>query len=326
MPMLYINEKFVPYIPKNINYIIFGSQLKKTAKPHLAIFTFPCIHNIWMMVKLKWKYGTKIIYILHEPFYKWSDVKKAKYPKDIAVLQVASIVNLITTYLADIVVLPSQRALQAYKNGGLYFNRNYARLPLLYDDESRQDAAIVGRKYFSFIGGVYAAHAFEAFLVFVEEAIARNVLHEYQFLIATRSKLAKNDRLKKMEATGRLLIVEGKPLTQEEINYYYKSSLVVWNAYDFTNQSGVLAKSFMFGTPAIVLQRNLSEFVKGDQEVVAIQDNTSFKEIQGALLHILQSYESFSNAARQCFLDNFFYQKHNELMCNILNRLNKLNK
>ena len=80
----------------------------------------------------------------------------------------------------------------------------------------------------------------------------------------------------------------------------------------------MLAKSFMFGTPAVVLRKNLSEFTEDGKEVVAISDNTSFEEIQEAVLRIMASFETFSSLARERFEKAFFYRRYNESFREIL--------
>ena len=95
-------------------------------------------------------------------------------------------------------------------------------------------------------------------------------------------------------------------------------TFVVWNAYARTTQSGVLAKSFMFGTPAIVLRKNLSEFAVDGQEVTAIEDNTSFEEIEKAVMRITGDFEHYSFAARKRFEEKFYYRQYNETFSKIL--------
>ena len=52
----------------------------------------------------------------------------------------------------------------------------------------------------------------------------------------------------------RLKLVVGKPMSNLEINNYFNKSLVVWNAYRRSMQSGVLPKAYMFGTPVIIVK------------------------------------------------------------------------
>lgn len=135
-----------------------------------------------------------------------------------------------------------------------------------------------------------------------------------KFLIATKSSLPvdENERLKVLVDSGRLHIIEGKPLTDEEINTYYSKSLVIWNAYARTTQSGVLAKAFMFGTPAVVLRKNVSEFVIPGNNVETIDNNGSYKEIITAIKKIEGNKEHYVRSARRAFLDFFYYKRYNE--------------
>ena len=82
------------------------------------------------------------------------------------------------------------------------------------------------------------------------------------------------------------MIQKGRPLSDdEEINEYYASTFVVWNAYARTTQSGVLAKRlYVWYTRYSPSEECLSEFTEEGKEVVAIDDNTSFEEVEGAVL------------------------------------------
>ena len=47
----YIDEKFIPFIPNEFNYIIYGKNKPKNAD--IAIFTFPSEKNIKEIIYLK---------------------------------------------------------------------------------------------------------------------------------------------------------------------------------------------------------------------------------------------------------------------------------
>lgn len=68
------------------------------------------------------------------------------------------------------------------------------------------------------------------------------------------------------------------------------------------------------------MRKNISEFVEDGREVIAIQDNESYEQISTALLKILSSYDEFSKAARECFLKNFYYRNHKEIVNRIVNK------
>ena len=108
-------------------------------------------------------------------------------------------------------------------------------------------------------------------------------------------------------------------MSDEEINAYYSSTIAVWNAYARTTQSGVLAKSFMFGTPALVMRANLNEFTRDGQNVVAIDDNTNKEEIAAAVEKIFSNQASFSAECRKEFERSFYYGVYNDQFKKIIN-------
>lgn len=123
------------------------------------------------------------------------------------------------------------------------------------------------------------------------------------FLIATKSEF---EVPKELLRSSRVVIRKGKPMSNDEINEYYASTYVVWNAYARTTQSGVLAKAFMFGTPAIVLRKNSNEFMRDGIEVVAIEDNTDNSQIVRAIQQIRNNFEIYSRNCRMQFQRLFF--------------------
>jgi glycosyltransferase involved in cell wall biosynthesis len=327
-PILYIHKNLIQYIPEDFNYLEYNKFKTCKTKADIAFFYSPAFGNLLEMIKLKLRYKTKIMLVKHEPFDRMVLIDNtSSYWKRLWYM-LANLYGCIPIYLSNIIILPSGRAIDLYEKGWLYFNKHYFYLPLQFDDESSYDNSTVKRKYFSYIGSIgYVTnnHSFDSFLNFIETAIQQEFLKELNFLIVTKNTVIIDERLQEMINTGRLSVIEGKPLSNESINFYYKSSFVVWNAYARNTQSGVLAKSFMFGTPAIVLRRNISEFVKDGDEVAAIDDNNSYDEISDALYEIINNYEHYSNAARKCFLENFYYRKNNAAMKSIMEKLFKYN-
>lgn len=311
-----VADGFVNYLPKDSRICLYGKDELPNAS--VAIFVFPSQKNLLLIRKLK-KQGTKIVYIFHEPLAPMNVYRKAGFSyKYLAKLWVINRISSLTVKWSDLILLPSNKAVEYYKSNPLYKNENYHYLPLLYDDERTPELANIERKYFGYIGTVAADHSFDEFLQFVEKAVKDNELHQMKFLIATKSQF---DVPETFKHSSRVNICKGKPLSNEEINEAYASTFVVWNAYARTTQSGVLAKSFMFGTPAIVLRKNLSEFTVDGQEVAAIDDNSSFEEIEKAVLRITGDFEHFSNAARKKFEETFYYRQYNDTLKNILTSL-----
>ncbi len=303
----HVSKGFIPYLPEHSRVSIYGED--KLQNIDVAFFVFPSQRNLLLIRKLK-KQGAKILYIFHEPLAPMKEYRKAGFSyKYLAKLWVINRISSLTVKWSDVVLLPSKKAVDFYQANPLYKNANYHYLPLLYDDERSQEHQQIERKYFSYIGTVAADHSFGEYLKFVECAVTENKLQGMKFLIATKSDFEVPQVL---NDSPKVEIRKGKPLSNEEINEAYASTLVVWNAYARTTQSGVLAKSFMFGTPAVVLKKNLSEFTMDGQEVVAIDDNTSFEEIESAVNRVVSDFNHFSVSCRRRFEETFYYRRYNE--------------
>lgn len=318
-PILIVNEKFIPFLPEGIKY---KTKILEVEKIDLAIFWFPAIGNIKAMINLKYHHHAKILYVYHEPFDKFSSYLKAGNSKWWTIKYFLKyLVGLSFLKLADCIILPSEKALNLYKSGiAKKFNRKYHYLPLLYMDE-RLVSNSTKRKYFSYIGSLNFDHAFPEYVDLIYYIFKNNPSLNLLFLIATWADMQGDNRLEEMKAAGVLKVVSGKPMPNEEINEYYASSYLVWNAYNRSTQSGVLAKSFMFGTPGLIMKSNLSEFVQDGREVIAIDSNSNYSEMINALKTVLDNFDSFSRNARECFEQNYLYSIHNENMKNIISSL-----
>ncbi len=313
---LYVDAAFIPFLPKSCRYCVYGKD--KIPEVSVAIVLFPSQKNLFLIRKLK-RLGSKVIYLFHEPLTPLKEYLKAGFSYTyLAKLWIVNQISRLTVKWSDAVLLPSKKAVEYYKANPLYTNKNYHYLPLLYDDERTSKYFDYPRYYFGYIGTVAADHSFMEYVKFAEWTILEKRLPQLKFLIATKSDF---DIPRALAESPRVVVKKGTPLSDDEINDCYASSFIVWNAYSRTTQSGVLAKSFMFGTPAVVLRKNLSEFTEDGKEVVAISDNTSFEEIQEAVLRIMTNFETFSSLARERFEKAFFYRRYNESFREILSSL-----
>lgn len=268
---------------------------------------------IW---KLK-RQGVKVVYIFHEPLAPMHIYRKAGFSKKyLAKLWVIDHISALTVRWSDYVLIPSRKAIKYYEENSLYTNKHYHYLPLMYSDEREECYIFVSRIYFSYIGTVAADHSFQEYLEFVEWAITNNKLEGISFMIATKSEFEVPEIMKN---SNRISIHKGIPMTDEEINTYYSSSIAVWNAYARTTQSGVLAKSFMFATPAVVMRANLNEFTHDGVNVVAIEDNSDKEQIAAAVQKIYENQERFSAECRKEFEKSFYYRVYNEQFKRIIN-------
>lgn len=313
MASYFVDPGFENYLPKNSR--ILKNVINSCPTTDLAIFLFPSHKNLPLIWKMKNK-GVKVVYIFHEPLSSMSDYRKAGFSyKHLAKLWLINCINQLTVKLSDIILLPSKKAVDFYEKNPLYTNQNYNYLPLMYDDERREGHSSMPRLYFSYIGTVAADHSFNEYLSFVEWAITEDKIPNMQFLVATKSSFEVPEVLKKSK---RVTIYQGKPFTDEEINAYYASTYCVWNAYARTTQSGVLAKSFMFGTPALVLKNNCNEFAHDGIEIKAIEDNSNKQEIVEAIEEIVKNFNQYSTSCRKQFMDSFYYRVYNEQFENLI--------
>ena len=314
---IYVLPQSIKFLPSGVDAL---TSIRSMNEYDVALMYSPCFKNIKEALRIKLYSKCKLIYVYHEPL----DSKKSFRDAGFTWLKTQIIffkdkVNCLLIKMADQIILSSKKALEHYENGAYKkINQNYTCISLIFTDENNTKVQGLSRLYFSYIGTVAADHSFGEFLQFVEWAVKENKLSKLKFLIATKSEFEVPQELLD---SPRVTIRKGTPLSDEEINECYASTFVVWNAYARTTQSGVLAKSFMFGTPAIVLRKNLSEFTEDGKEVVAIDDNTSFEEIEKAVVKITDSFTQFSDAARKRFEDTFYYRKYNETIKEILSTL-----
>lgn len=310
----YVNLAFTPYLPKGSR--IVSSVSSERPKADLAIFLFPNQKNLPLIWKLK-RQGAKVVYIFHEPLAPMKVYCEAGFSKKyLAKLWVINRISALTVKWSDYVLIPSKKAMKYYEENSLYTNKNYYYLPLMYSDEREERHTFIPRMYFSYIGTVAADHSFQEYLEFVEWAVTNNKLEGISFMISTKSEFEIPEIMKN---SNRVSIYKGIPMTDEEINTYYSSSIAVWNAYARTTQSGVLAKSFMFATPAVVMRTNLNEFTHDGLNVVAIYDNTNKEEIAAAVERIYKNLEAFSVECRKEFEKSFYYGVYNDQFKEIIN-------
>lgn len=253
-----------------------------------------------------------VVYVFHEPYtahgsYRASGFSRLKAFK----VYLIHLVSKATVALSDGVVLPSQNAMAAFKQRYSEAGKSVQVVPLMFEDEAAGGVrAQAERPFVSYIGTVAEDHAFDRFVDFAEQALERQLLNGLRFQLATRSVLDPETtaRLAPFVATGQMHVQSGRPLSNDEINEAYGRSLVVWNAYKRSMQSGVLPKAYMFGTPVLVSEANPSEFFEPGQHGVQVSSRYDTIELCAAVNTITANFEEFSAACRASFLEHFHYR------------------
>ncbi len=251
-----------------------------------------------------------VVYVFHEPFdsimsYFSSGFGVAKTMK----IVLASLVNGLLVKCAHKIVLPSDRAFEVFKLKYRFIGE-FARVPLMFDDEAQSVLSLDERQYISYIGTVAPDHDFDGFVEFIVYCLELNLFPKYTFLVATKSLLDNKTLrvLRQFMGDGRLEIVSGLPMSNDEINQYFSRSIAVWNAYRRSMQSGVLPKAYMFGTPVVASESNQSEYFVDGQTGVELTAGFSSSDVCVAMNLILDDFFHYSQRARNTFLEHFYYK------------------
>lgn len=313
-PILWVHKHSLSFIDRGLNIITNRKYLPKTVD--FAFFLFPNYRNILEILYLKILKKSHVIYFFHEPLTEISIYRKAGFSLfQILRLYIGLFIDAIVVRLVDVIILPSNKAYQYYSENRFYINNKVHYIPLMYDEEDFALIQTKKRLYFSYIGTIAPDHSFQEFLNFISDAIRYEKIPDVKFLIATKSKFEVPLELMN---SSRVIIQQGRALSDLEINIFYAETIVVWNAYIRTTQSGVLAKSFMFGTPAIVMRYNLNEFTIDRQNVIAIDENKNYEQIENAIIEIKNNFMHYSLNCRNTFKKSFFYKNYNEKVKEIL--------
>lgn len=290
-----------PIVPVNGNGLCANGHSQ-------AVFLNPSIQNHSAAGLLK-RSGARILYVYHEPWKYSLEYLIGEGPLRWARIALAHQASKLMLKVSDAVILPSRYAAGVYAEGDIRYNSNAHCIATMYDDEGGGDLPeLASRKYFSYIGAICTGHGFEQYVAFMKWALARGV--DLHFMIASKDRLPeyvlKGDVVR--DNQHRIEIVCGRALTSEEINRCYAKSFCVWNIYRRVTQSGVMVKSFMFGTPVVAsCSGSFPEFVK-DGFNGRFASSGDYAAIEAAVLDIRESLHEYTANCRKTFLETFFYK------------------
>lgn len=252
----------------------------------------------------------KTFYILHEPYDGFGRILK-EGPSRWLKAGGAYVVNAVICKMVDTVLLPSDLALQQYRNRMESLNSSYRKFPLFYSDPS--GLRVDGRRFFfSFVGSFVDAHAADDFLRFVTYAVKAD--DDIRFQIATRSSIEEkldSPEYRQLMYDGRLVVVEGRPLTEQEMSEAYLKSICCWCAYKVSTQSGVAISALQHGTPIIATRLGSMDACAEGAEFVS--SSSAYQEILEAYKRIAGNLSTRVNRARSAYLKHFDYRSHLDL-------------
>jgi hypothetical protein len=320
-PYLFINNSFTKMDVDDKYEKVYNLEGFSKSDIKVAVFWFPSLNNIWQIIKLKFFFRSKIVSVFHEPFDSFKNYYKSGFGF-IKVFKIflINLLNILQLFLSDDVILPSNSSFFLYNKKYKWINGNVTLIPLLFDDESDGLIKVEDKIYISYIGTVAADHAYDKFVSFAKTAMENNWFSNYTFLIATGSLMTETEKnqLKKFVDSGKMMIVEGSPMSNNKINGFYEKSAVVWNAYNRSMQSGVLPKAFMFGTPVVLLKKNANEFVDNKINSVFLENNDDVYMIKAAINIIVNKQVEFKDNCRDKFLNTFYYKNKVETFKNLI--------
>lgn len=312
-PVLYLHPRFARMDERREFRTVTSPRELEALAPRLAVFWFPNLRNVTEILRLRLRWRTRIVYVFHEPFETFARYRRRGFsPMRIAKIWLINLVNVAVLALSHEVILPSGSAWRRYDEAYSWLGLPASLVPLLFDDEAGQDIPVEVKEYIAYVGTIAPDHAFERFVAFAQQALAEGWFPGHRFAIATGSTLAAPTRamLQPLVESGELVLVDGRPLTTTEINAFYRTSAIIWNAYHGSMQSGVLPKAFMFGTPVISRAGNANEYVTDGVTGVLVHDTADTGALRGAVQRVLDHQAAFTSACRAVFLDTFFYRNY----------------
>lgn len=265
----------------------------------------------------------KVFFVYHEPWFgykKWFNDFATKKESFIDSLKTLARYYFAIPILksANTVLLPSRKAEEYYNKICIKFNSNHKIFPLVFTDEANGQYDIIQKRFFSFISTVQNSKNFKMFLDYVKFKVKKDSSALFQ--IATRSNISEylDEELQNLIRQKRLIVNHGHPLSNDEINHAYAISNCTWMLYNRSTQSGVLCKSFMFGSP--VIASNIGSFreIVDDSNGIILNGDYSLDDIDRAYESIRINQGRLLNGTRETFISKFLYTSHIDELNEIL--------
>ena len=220
----------------------------KFNKSDYVIFLFPSFNLVFLIFYLKF-FNIKTIYWFHEPFNSYKDYQKGgNTVKWIFLFYLKNLYSRLVTFFSDHTFFPSEKSLSYYNKSNFLVKKKISLLPLFFCEHKH---SIVIKKEISYIGSLNGDHNFMGFVNFVEK-YSKSKNPQFSLNIKTKDTIPLNLLNKINNLNIKQTIKHGKMLTEDEINSAYRSTTFIWNAYNRSNQSGVLVNSLNFGCIPII--------------------------------------------------------------------------
>lgn len=198
----------------------------------------------------------------------------------------------------DIAIISSKRALYLFNKRYSNFRGKKLLIPLMYED-SGHSVLPLDRKYILFIGPPVPSKSPETLLDLADYSIEKKI--GLDFLMITRKDIKDNQYLK-----DNLTIFYKDKISDEEIGYYQKQSLMAITPYAVATQSSVVLTSFMHGTPVISTDvGGLKEVINHLETGYLLGKDSSIEEWINGIIFIKDNFNYLSKNCRDYFIANF---------------------
>lgn len=317
--LLYLDKKYKKFISKEKKNVIYDLR-NNIEKKDFAIIYNISLSDIRIVKKLKKNNPEiKIFFVYHEP---WRGIKEEiiRYhasPKLFIKQVVRRICALKVASNSYAVLLPSKEAVRLYEKKDIVYNRNYCHFPLIFADETNNNIKIE-KNYFSFISTASYDKAIDKYIDFVKWASEKD--DKILFQISTKTNISEyiDQDISKLINQGRIIVSQGRTLSIDEINKAYNDSCCTWLAYRSSTQSGVLPKTFMWGSPCIAAGvGEFTEIVNGQNGII-VKNINDFDEILNSYYKIQRDFYNFSSEARKTFLNTYCVNQKQEVFWEIV--------
>lgn len=279
------------------------------------------LHDTKILSRLKKGNNFKSFFVYHEPWYGMSywirdffrgGVKMLMLPRLVAIHYFAK--KLLKT--VDCVILSSERGKEQYLKKDVKYNSTYKVFPLVFKDETK-NIPYQEREYFSYIATASKEKNFPLFINFISHYLPIDPNLKVQ--IITKSDISKywNHELDKYVRNGRILLQTGRNLENREINLALMRSSCTWLYYHHSTQSGVLARSFMCGSPILASNQGFQEFINGKNGLIC--SSGQFDDLYKSYNEICKKKEQMSKNSRESFR-MFDYKEFKNAFFEILDR------
>ena len=247
--------------------------------------------------------NTKILFVYHEPWRGLGDEsKRYKHDGKNFVKQVGRMLCARSVIRAsDMVICPSTKAADYYRNHEAKYNSHYTVFPLVFQDDCQEGNYRQKKLFFSFISTANPEKAADSFFAFSKYASSKDAHIQFQVVTSTDISVYLDADIQQLIAEGRMVVRHGKGLSEAEMNEAYDNSKCTWLAYRSSTQSGVIAKAFMWGSPCIGTNVGVfGDLIDGTNGKI-VSSCDAFEEILNAYYEIEANEQYYERSARQTF-------------------------